>query len=248
MSREEQMSDAMVEAGRRLYERRILASLEGNLSVRLSDRRILTTPTGVNKGRLEPSELVVTDMGGEVQRGGTPSSELPMHLAIYRTRPDLNAVVHAHPPIATGYAVAGRPLPSAVLAEIVTLLGCVPVAPYGTPSTEELAEAVVEPIRGFDVLLLANHGAVATGGSLTEAEERMYQLEHFAEIALVSHLLGGPQTFSSEEVERLSDLRQEAGKPPVPAICYPPENGTETITLTRDELVELIADAVRSLD
>lgn len=239
--------EAVVATGRRLYERRVLASLEGNLSVRLSGDRLLTTPTGANKGRMRAEDLVVTDLEGRPVGPGEPSSEIAMHLAIFRTRPDLGAIVHAHPPIATGYAVAGRSLPSAVLAEVVTMLGCIPVAPYGTPSTSELAEAVVEPFRRFDVVLLANHGAVAAGATMDEAEERMYQLEHFAEIALVSELLGGPQTFSQEEVARLSELRQQAGAPPVPPICYPSEDEAGTIRITKRELVELIADAVRAL-
>jgi L-fuculose-phosphate aldolase len=170
-----------------------------------------------------------------------------MHVAIYRERDDVRAIVHAHPPVATGYAVAGRQLPPAVLAEIVVGFGCVPIAPYGTPSTEELAEAVAGPIRNYDALLMANHGALTVGDSLQQAEERMYQLEHFAQVSLVSHLLGGPQEFSVEEVDRLSKLRQSGGGGPVPPACYPVGASSETITLTKEELVGLIADAIRAL-
>jgi len=247
MQHESEARAAIVAVGRRLYERRILASIEGNISVRLGDDRILATPTGANKGLMEPEDLVVTDAEGVPLDEGRPSSEVRMHLAIYRERRDLQAIVHAHPPIATGFAVAGRELPAAVLAEIVTTLGCIPTAPYGTPSTDELAEAVVAPIRTYDALLLANHGAVTCGPDLETAEERMYQLEHFAEISLVSHLLGGPRPFSPEEVERLSRLRERAGGAPVPPACYPVPGETETITLTKGELVGLIADAVRTL-
>lgn len=247
MHGEQQARAALAAAGRRLYERRILASTEGNMSVRLGSGRLLTTPSGVNKGFLDPDDLVVTDLEGRPEGGGKPSSEMLMHLAIYRERDDVGAVVHAHPPIATGYAVAGKELPAAVLAEIVTSLGCIPIAPYGTPSTSQLAEAVVDPIRAFDALLLANHGAVTVGETLQQAEERMYQLEHFAEISLVSHLLGGATLFSPEEVERLSRLRQRGGGRPVPPVCYPFGEGTETITLTREELIGLVAEAVRAL-
>ena len=247
MSREADAASLLIESGRRLYERRILASYEGNLSVRLDDERLLTTPSGVHKGRLRASDLVVTNMKGVTVNGGKPSSELKMHLTIYSERPDVGAVVHAHPPIATGYAVSGRMLPTAALAETVTLLGCVPVAPYGTPSTDELAEAVREPVRQFDVVLLANHGAVTAGRDLEEAEERMYQLEHFAQIALVSELLGGPRSFTAEQVKRLSELRERSGGPPVPAVCYPSDPGSSTITLTREELVGLIVDALRAI-
>ena len=247
MPGESEARRAIVASGRRLYERRILASIEGNMSVRLDGDRVLATPSGINKGFMSEADLVVTDLDGNPEGGGRPSSELLMHLAIYRERPDLNAIVHAHPTAATGYAVAGRQLPAAVLAEIVTTLGCSPIAPYGTPSTDELAEAVIGPIRSYDALLLANHGALTAGGSLDEAEERMYQLEHFAQISLVAELLGGPRAFSIEEVERLSSLRERAGGRPVPPACYPIDAGEETISLSRDELVALVADAVRTL-
>ena len=238
---------AIVAAGRRLYERRILASIEGNMSIRLDGDRVVATPSGINKGFMQPSDMVVTDLDGNPEGGGNPSSEMRMHLAIYKVRPDLQAIVHAHPTVATGYAVAGRQLPAAVLAEIVTTLGCIPIAPYGTPSTDALADAVVGPIRNYDALLLANHGALTAGDSLDQAEERMYQLEHFAEVSLVAELLGGPQAFSVDEVNRLSSLRERAGGRPVPPACYPVDSGAETITLTKDELVALVADAVRAV-
>lgn len=247
MQGEREARAAIVAAGRRLYERRILASIEGNMSVRMEADRILATPSGINKGFMAEGDLVVTDLEGNPEGGGKPSSEVLMHLGIYRVRPDLNAIVHAHPAVATGYAVAGRQLPPAVLAEIVTTLGCIPIAPYGTPSTDELADAVVGPIKTYDALLLANHGALTAGDSLDQAEERMYQLEHFAEVSLVAELLGGPQAFSIAEVDRLSSLRERAGGRPVPPACYPVDTSSETITLTKDELVALVADAVRAL-
>jgi len=247
MTGEQEARAAIVAAGRRLYERRILASIEGNMSVRLTGDRVVATPSGINKGFMQPPDMVVTDLAGNPEGDGKPSSEMLMHLAIYRVRPDLRAIVHAHPTVATGYAVAGRQLPAAVLAEIVTTLGCIPIAPYGTPSTDQLAQAVEGPIRNHDALLLANHGALTAGDSLHQAEERMYQLEHFAEVSLVAELLGGPQAFSPEEVDRLSSLRERAGGRPVPPTCYPVDSGQETVTLTEDELVALMADAVRAM-
>ncbi len=244
---EQEARAAIVDAGHRLYERRILASIEGNMSIRLEGDRIVATPSGINKGFMQPTDMVVTDLEGNPESGGNPSSEMLMHLAIYKVRSDLGAIVHAHPTVATGYAVAGKQLPPAVLAEIVTTLGCIPMAPYGTPSTNELADAVLGPIRNYDALLLANHGALTAGDDLEQAEERMYQLEHFAEISLVAELLGGPRAFSIEEVDRLSSLRERAGGRPVPPACYPVDSGAETITLTKDELVALLADAVRAL-
>ena len=244
---EQEARAAIVAAGHRLYERRILASIEGNMSIRLEGDRVVATPSGINKGLMHPTDMVVTDLEGNPESGGDPSSEMRMHLAIYKVRSDLGAIVHAHPTVATGYAVAGKQLPPAVLAEIVTTLGCIPIAPYGTPSTDELAEAVAGPIRNYDALLLANHGALTAGANLDQAEERMYQLEHFAEVSLVAELLGGPQAFSTEEVDRLSSLREQAGGRPVPPACYPVATSAETITLTKDELVALVADAVRAL-
>ncbi len=244
---EQEARDAIVAAGHRLYERRILASIEGNMSIRLDGDRILATPSGINKGFMSAADLVVTDLDGNPEGGGSPSSEMRMHLAIYRERDDLRAIVHAHPTAATGYAVAGRNLPAAVLAEIVATLGCIPIARYGTPSTDELAEAVVGPIRNYNALLLANHGALTAGESLEQAEERMYQLEHFAQVSLVAEVLGGPKPFSIEEVDRLSLLREKAGGGPVPPACYPTDTNEKTITLTQDELIALVADAVRTL-
>jgi len=231
--------------GRRLYERGILASFEGNVSIRLPGGGLVTTPSGAHKGRLDAAAMVRLDATGAATAGVSPSSELPMHLAIYQERDDVRAIVHAHPPIATGYAVAGRELPRAALAEIVTMLGCVPIADYGAPSTRALADSVREPVQTFDVLLLANHGAVTVGNSLEEAAERMVQLEHFAHIALVAHLLGGARTFTPQQVQEISRLREQAGAPPVPAVCYPSTDESGTITFTREELVDVIADAVR---
>lgn len=238
---------SLVAAGRRLHEQRILLSTEGNLSVRLEGGNLLTTPSGVHKGFLEPGDIVEVAADGTPLGDGRPSSELPMHLAIYAERTDVRAVVHAHPPVATGFAVAGVDLPAAALAEGLAVFGCVPVAPYGTPSTAELAAAVQQPARGFDAMLLANHGAVTVGADLDQAVERMAQLEHLAQIALVSHLLGGPRNLTREQIDALSRLRQAQGATPVPDVCYPSEGQSGTITLTREELAELIAEAIRTI-
>ncbi|MGH6915647.1 MAG: class II aldolase/adducin family protein, partial [Geminicoccales bacterium] len=151
-----------------------------------------------------------------------PSSELPMHLEIYRSRPDANAVVHAHPPLATGFAVAGIPLTRAVLAEVVTTLGSIPIAAYGTPSTSELPEAVRKYIKAHDGLLLANHGAVTCGTTVMSAYYKMETIEHFARISLVARLLGREHLLSREEVERLQALRGVYGVAAPAAICADP--------------------------
>jgi L-fuculose-phosphate aldolase len=161
---------------------------------------------------MTPDMLVVTDFEGRKLAGGrNPSSELLMHLAVYRHRPEVNAVVHAHPPVATGFAVAGIELNRAVLAEVVTTLGSIPIADYGTPSTHELADAVGRYITTHDGLLLANHGALTVSGDLMSAYYKMETVEHFARISLVARLLGGERLLSREEVTRLQSLRGTYG-------------------------------------
>ena len=212
MNSEEHARAAVVEVGRRLHAREYVASNDGNVSVRLDADRLLTTPTGVSKGFMTPDMLVVTDFEGRRLAGGrNPSSELLMHLAVYRRRPEVNAVVHAHPPVATGFAVAGIELNRAVLAEVVTTLGSIPIADYGTPSTHELADAVGRYITTHDGLLLANHGALTVSGDLMSAYYKMETVEHFARISLAARLLGGERLLSREEVTRLQALRGTYG-------------------------------------
>jgi L-fuculose-phosphate aldolase len=210
----------IVELGRRLYERGYVASNDGNISVRLDEGRLLTTPTGVSKGFMTPDMMIVTDMSGRKISGARePSTEILMHLAVYELRPDARAVVHAHPPTATGFAVAGIPLDRAVLAEVVTTLGSIPIAPYGTPSTPELADAVRQYIRAHDGLLLANHGALTVGGDVFAAYYKMETIEHFAKISLTARLLGGERLISQEEVLRLQSLRGLYGIAAPAPIC-----------------------------
>ena len=205
---EEQLRAEIVEAGRRLYARGFVASNDGNISARLDESRLITTPKSVSKGFMTPDMMVIVDHDGNKVAGDRdPSSELPMHLEIYRNRPDVNAVVHAHPPLATGFAVAGIPLTRAVLAEVVTTLGSIPIAEYGTPSTAELPAAVRKYIKAHDGLLLANHGAVTCCRSVTTAYYKMETIEHFAKISLVARLLGREHLISREEVARLQGLR-----------------------------------------
>jgi L-fuculose-phosphate aldolase len=205
---EEQIRADIVEIGRRLYSRGFVASNDGNISVRLDDTRFITTPKSVSKGFMTPDMMVVVDGSGKKVAGDRdPSSELPMHLEIYRNRPDVNAVVHSHPPIATGFAVAGVPLTKAVLAEVVTTLGSIPIAEYGTPSTQELPDAVRKYIKAHDGLLLANHGAVTCGATAMAAYYKMETIEHFAKISLVARLLGREHLLSKDEVDRLQGLR-----------------------------------------
>jgi L-fuculose-phosphate aldolase len=238
---EEQIRADIVEAGRRLYARAYIASNDGNISARLDDRRLITTPKSVSKGFMTPDMMVVVDYEGKKVSGERdPSTELPMHLEIYRNRPDVGAVVHAHPPLATGFAVAGIPLTRAVLAEVITTLGSIPIAAYGTPSTSELPEAVRKYIKAHDGMLLANHGAVTCGPDVMSAYFKMETIEHFAKISLVARMLGGENLISREEVERLQGLRGMYGIPaPAPLCADPSEAG-------RDQVVCQVLEAPES--
>jgi L-fuculose-phosphate aldolase len=210
----------IVEVGRRMYARGYTASNDGNISVRLDAGRLLMTPKGVCKGFMTPDMMCITDLEGRKLQGDRdPSTEMLMHLEVYRQRPDVRAVVHAHPPIATGFAVAGIPLNRAVLAEVLTTLGSIPIAEYATPSTRELPEAVAKYIKAHDGMLLANHGALTVGTDLSSAYFKMETIEHFAKISLVARLLGRENLIAREEVERLQELRGTYGiKAPAP-IC-----------------------------
>src|ERR671913_454482 len=224
---EEQIRADIVEAGRRLYARSYIASNDGNISARLDDRRLITTPKSVSKGFMTPDMMVVVDFDGRKVSGERePSTELPMHLEIYRNRPDVGGVVHAHPPLATGFAVAGIPLTRAVLAEVITTLGSIPIAEYATPSTSELPDAVRKYIKAHDGMLLANHGAVTCGPSVMAAYYKMETIEHFAKISLVARLLGREHLISREEVERLQGLRGYYGIAAPAPLCTDPTEST----------------------
>ena len=220
MTADEQARADIVEVGRRLWERGYVASNDGNISVRLDETRLMTTPKSVSKGFMTPDMMVITDLEGKKISGQRdPSSELKMHLEVYRNRPDARAVVHAHPPTATGFAVAGIPLDRAVLAEVITTLGSIPIAEYATPSTEELPAAVRKYVKAHDGLLLANHGALALAGDVMSAYYRMETIEHFAKISLVARTLGRENILSRDEVERLQGLRGMYGIASPAPIC-----------------------------
>jgi L-fuculose-phosphate aldolase len=223
MSAEATLRDDIVEVGRRLYARRYTASNDGNISVRLGAERLLMTPRSVCKGFMTPDMMCITDLEGRKLQGERdPSSEMLMHLEVYRHRSDIQAVVHAHPPIATGFAVAGIPLDRAVLAEVLTTLGSIPIAAYATPSTAELPQAVRKFIKAHDGMLLANHGALTVGADLFSAYYKMETIEHFATISLVARMLGRENLIAREEVLRLQELRGTYGITAPAPICADP--------------------------
>jgi L-fuculose-phosphate aldolase len=228
-----------------------VASTDGNISLRLDPRRILTSPTGVCKGMMSPDDLVVTDLRGQKLSGrGNPSSELGMHLLIYQRRPDVHAVCHAHPPVATGFAASSVPLNKAILSELVLSLGCVPVARYGTPGTPELTEAIEPLVQSYDAILMANHGVVTYGADLLTAFFRMETTEHFARVTLVTELLGKQVLLSGGDVEKLLAARARYGLQTAatvgPECPVTSDNAaTERITLTRRELEALVDEEVQ---
>ena len=228
MKSERQLRDEIVRYGRMLHDQFFVAATDGNLSVRLDDGTVLCTPTCVGKGMMDPDDLVVVDMAGRKLRGHrSPSSEIAMHLLIYRLRSDVNSVVHAHPPTATGFAAAGMALTEPLVSEIVIALGEVPLAPYATPGSAELSESLRPLIPGHDAILMANHGVVTYAGDLTAAYMKMETVEHFARVALVTHQLGRQQLLSDSDVQKLIEVRNRylangAGKRPAAAAAAEP--------------------------
>jgi L-fuculose-phosphate aldolase len=210
----------IVEAGRRLRDRFFVASNDGNLSARISEDRILITPTGMNKGDVGEEQILTVDMQGKVVAGSLrPSSETKMHLAVYRSRPDVQAIVHAHPPAATGFAACRIRLDQdVILPEVVFGLGRVGFAEYGTPTTDEIPNAVVKEIPDCEALLLSNHGALTVGPDVMQAYYRMEVLEMYARVRLVTRILGEPKPLSANEVSELEKVRERQGWGRTPAV------------------------------
>ena len=254
---ERQIREEIVDIARRCYDRGLIVAGDGNISVRVGSNRIIATPSAVSKGWMKPEMMVVVSDDGTPLEATTyrVSSEFPMHQLIYRMRPDIHAVVHAHPPHATGFAVAGLALDKAILSEVVLTLGCVPLATYGTPSTDELTSAIEPFIAYHDALLMANHGAVAYADTLEKAFNKLETLEHTARISLIARNLGNENSLPPEAVQKLYEIRERGGMMRPEArtgqVCAtgnhgaPGFNDGETVTLTRAELLELLAQSSR---
>lgn len=193
---------------RRLYERGLIAGPDGNVSVRLDADRVLVTPSGMSKVDVEEEDLVELALDGRRLAGDRdPSSEVILHLRMYSRRPDVRAVVHAHPPVATGFAVAGQGLDAPVLPELIAQMGPVPLVPYATPGTSDLADAFEPFIAAHDAFLMANHGALTVGATLRAAHQRMESLEHAARILLTARQLGGVRELTPAQVATLLAAR-----------------------------------------
>ncbi len=255
----------IVEIGKLLYDRSYVVSSDGNVSIRLDENTVLATPTMTCKGRMTEDCLALTDMKGKPLTDKRASSELAMHLLIYKMRPDINAVCHAHPPHGTAFAVAGLAIDKPILSEVILTLGCVPLTNYGTPSTDELTEAMKPYVTHHNALLMANHGAVAYGVDLWQAFDRLETLEHTAKIAILAKTLGGAVDLPADAIEKLINIREKAGYLTDSARCqacgYLHENdiscgssaqatvsasgGDAKVSLGREELIELLSQAAK---
>lgn len=248
---EQELRSRIVEIGRLMYSKGWVAANDGNISVRLGEDRFLCTPTGISKGMMTPEDLIIVNGRGEKVEGRRErTSEILMHLTIYELRADVHAVVHAHPPLSTAFAVAGRPLNQAILPEVIVNLGCVPVAEYGLPGTPALSESIKPYVPLYDAILLGNHGAVCFGPDLWKGFFKMETLEHVAKISLVAELLGGPKLLPKEEVDKLFEARSRYGivsnavMAPGCPVTADDLNGADRICISRDELISLIEEAV----
>ena len=206
MTLETPLKQEIVRVCRLLHQKNYLAATDGNVSVRLGDR-VLVTPSGVHKGLMEANQVITVDLTGRVLRGeGRPTSEIRMHLLAYELRPDVGAVVHAHLPYATACTLAGIDLLEPILPEVVITLGGIPTAPYATPGSAAVPEAIREFIREFDAMLLSRHGAMTMGQDVADAYNKMEKLEHTARVVLAARLQGPVAPLPAAEVEKLRRL------------------------------------------
>ncbi len=213
---EYEIKKQICDIGKRIYDRNMVAANDGNISVKIGENEFLCTPTGVSKGFMTPDYICKVDGQGNViqaNRGFKPSSEIKMHMRVYQKRPDVGAVVHAHPTFATSFAIAGIPLTQPIMPEAVIALGCVPIAPYGTPSTVEIPDAVEPYLEHFDAVLLESHGALTWSTDLLAAYMKMESVEFYAELLYKARQLGGPKEFSPENVQKLYEIRRKMGLP-----------------------------------
>jgi L-fuculose-phosphate aldolase len=211
MTAEYAIRKEIVEIGRRMYDKDLVAATDGNISFRLDDNRFLITPTGSCLGFLKSSELVLIDAEGSPLSPGRPTSEYRLHLEVYLQRKDVAAIVHGHPPICTAFSVAGETLDRCVLPEVVFTIGSVPTTAYGTPTTDEPPRIIREYIQSCDAMILDRHGTLTVGPSLLEAYYKLEKIEHSARVILTAKTLGRVRILSPEQVERLLEVRRAAG-------------------------------------
>jgi L-fuculose-phosphate aldolase len=246
--REPELRDFLAEICHRLYRQGMIAAGDGNVSARLDDERVLVTPTGFSKGFIKAEDLVVTDLHGRLLRGTRkPSSEFLMHELVYLERPEMRAVVHAHPPLTVGLALAGVSLAQCVLSETCLVLGPILTAPYSTPTTEEVPQVLRPYVRQANAVVMDRHGALTYGRSLEEAYNRMEAMEHAAKITHAARVIGPVSPLPAREVDKLQRLARDLGIPRAPDPCTlcnacPSGSGGPVALGAREE--ESVVDAV----
>lgn len=202
----------IVEVCRRMHERGFISGSDGNVSVRLGTNRLLSTPSGINKGFLATRDLIITDMTGRKLQGtGKPTSEILLHIKGYRKRDDVRAIVHAHPPFTVAFSIAGEKFPQCIMPEIVMSFGTIPTAPYATPCTEEGPRVISELIGDCDALIIERHGTLTVGDDVFSAYDKLEKVEHSAEVSAIARKLGHVKPLSEEQVRKLIELRRELG-------------------------------------
>jgi L-fuculose-phosphate aldolase len=233
---------SIVEVCHWLYNRGYVVACDGNVSARTNRDSILVTPSGRCKGRIEVQELVEVDYSGRLLRGDfKPSSELPMHLMVYRSRADVKAVVHAHPPLSTAFSVAGVPLAGCILPEVVLNIGDIPLAEYATPGTEEVPASLEPHIATHNAFLLSNHGTLTLGESVDEAYYRLETVEHFARITHLARQLGGPRELSTAEARKLLSISDKLNESNITCTGC---GACESYGESDGELISAIADTI----
>lgn len=247
---EMKIRQAICEMGQKLYDKGFVAANDGNISAKISPNEIIVTPTGVSKGGMKPGDLVKMTLDGKVlSNKGRPSSEVKMHIEVYKTNPQINGVVHAHPPIATAFAVARLPMEAPILSEAVVNLGVVPVADYALPGTTEVPESIKPYILDYNAVLLANHGLLTWGNDLTQAFFRMESVEHYGKILLYVNQIGDPKEFNCSQINALLDIRnnigiKSGGVPPCEEKRKDAGFNTKPSNIHQQELVRMITKEV----
>jgi L-fuculose-phosphate aldolase len=215
----DEAAEGILHVCKRMYDRGYVAANDGNVTVRISDDRLLATPAGMSKGFLAKSDLVLTDVRGEKVSGKrNPTSEIRMHVRAYELRDDVSAVVHAHPPYATAFSVVAVPLAGCILPEVIVSIGSVPLTTYATPGTEEVPSSIENVVKRYDAFLLRNHGVMTVGGDVVGAYHKLETVEHFAKITFIARHLGKVNPLGDEEVRKLMEVRENLGiRGPEPA-------------------------------
>lgn len=212
MTGEWQLRREIVDIGKRAYDKDFVTATDGNISARVMNDRLLITPSGCCLGELKPEQLIYIDFGRNILAGkGNPTSEFPMHLAAYQERSDVNAVIHAHPPVTTGFTIAGESLAQCVIPEVVLIFGTIPTTEYATPTTEEGARVIKKLIKDYDALILDRHGTLTVGKNLLEAYRKLEKVEYCARVTLSARQIGNIKTLSDEEIKKLDVIRKKYG-------------------------------------